>query len=378
VDLDLTDTQLMLKSSLRDMLSDKSPPQVVRQMEGDPTGFPEELWTAMVDMGLPGLNIDPAFGGLGMGAIETTIVYEEFGRALAPSPHFSTSVLAGNMIASAGNEDQRRTWLQAIAEGREIQTIAWLEPGGSFSSTGVQLRGTRNGDDVVLNGKKYLVPFAKSANTLLVLARSGDQNDAIDLIAVDAHTDGVSMVAQETMASDSHYVVTFKDVVVPISSLIGSPGTGWESWQKALSFGMIALASWAVGCADRANELAVEYSKERIQFDRPIGGFQAVAHPLTNAATMVTGSRLMAQEAAWSFDSGRPHERLAMMAFLHATETARQSTKSGHQTFGGIGFTVDIDMQLYYRRAKQCQLAWGDRFDLEEAIGSDVIGKGTI
>ena len=376
MNLELTEEQRMLGESLRRMLGDRSPPKVVRQMESDPQGYPDELWKSMADMGLPGLNIDEKYGGLSSGSLETTIVYEEFGRALCPSPHFVSSVLAAGVIARAGSEAQKKLWLPSIATGQSIFTTAWLEPGNSFAAGGVQLQGNLKGEQYTLSGRKYLVPFASAAHQLLVLVRSGPAQSAIDLVMVDSRTKGVSMTQQKTMASDAQYDITFKDVVVPASARLGAPGSGWGHWQAALNDARIALAAWAVGCADRALEMATDYAKERVQFGRPIGSFQGLAHPLASVATAVAGSRLLAQEAAWARDTGRPYERLANMAHVQAADTARFATKVGHQVFGGIGFTVDIDMQLYYRRAKQNQLAWGDTHSLEDAIAADVLGEG--
>lgn len=208
----------------------------------------------------------------------------------------------------------------------------------------------------------------------MVRTRPGD--DGIDMLLVDPKVKGVSMTLQKTMASDPEYDILFKDVEVPVSARVGEPGSGWRHWQAALNEGRIALAAWAVGCADRALAMATDYAKERVQFGRPIGSFQGLAHPLASVATAVVGSRLLAQEAAWARDTGLPYARLATMAHIQAAEAARLSTKTGHQVLGGIGFTVDIDMQLYYRRAKQNQIAWGDTPSLDESIAASVLDEG--
>jgi alkylation response protein AidB-like acyl-CoA dehydrogenase len=136
---------------------------------------------------------------------------------------------------------------------------------------------------------------------------------------------------------------------------------------------MIPTAAWSVGCGERAIELATAYAKERVQFDKPIGSFQAIAHPLASAATLIAGARLLTLEAAWAHDSGRPFRRLATMAYLEAGDASREATKASQNTFGGIGFTLDIDIQLYFRRSKQYQLAWGDIDALNEEVGAAII-----
>jgi alkylation response protein AidB-like acyl-CoA dehydrogenase len=363
----------MFRDSLRRMLGEMSPPKVVRQMENDPKGYPDALWTTLSEMGLPGLCIDEQYGGIGMGALETAILYEELGRTLAPTPHFVSSILCAGLIARLGSEEQKQKWLPAIASGAAVAAPAWFEPGGGFGPEGVQLAAVRSADGYTLSGRKHLVSFALAADVLLVLVRTGEADEAIDILLVDPKAPGVTLTQQPTMASDAQYEVTFKNVVVPMSARLGE--SGWGHWQAVLTDGMIALAAWAVGCGDRALEMAVDYAKERVQFDRLIGSFQGIAHPLADAATAIEGARLLAYEAAWARDTGRSFGRLAVMAHVQAADAARMATRTGQQTLGGIGFTVDIDMQLYYRRAKQNQLAWGDVGSFEELIAADVLGE---
>lgn len=373
MDLEFTDEQQMLRDSVRRMLSETAPIKVVREMENNPKGYPDALWGAMADMGLAGICIQEAHGGIGLGAQETAILYEELGRSLAPTPHFVSSVLSAGLIARAGSPAQKEQWLPAIASGEAILTPAWFEPGNGFGPEGVQLAAVTSGDGYTLSGCKHLVSFAAAADQLLVLVRSGQDDQAIDILLVDPKSPGITLTQQKTMADDAQYRVTFKDVAVPASARLGT--SGWSDWQAVLKDGMIALAAWAVGCADRALEMAAEYAKERVQFDRPIGSFQGLAHPMADVATVIEASRLLAQEAAWARDSGRPYGRLAVMAHLQAAEAARFSTRVGQQVLGGIGFTQDIDMQLYYRRAKQNQLAWGDTGSLEDIIAADILGE---
>lgn len=373
MDLEFTDEQHMFRDSLRRMLGEMSPPKVVRQMENDPKGYPDALWTTLSEMGLPGLCIDEQYGGIGMGALETAILYEELGRTLAPTPHFVSSILCAGLIARLGSEEQKQKWLPAIASGAAVAAPAWFEPGNGFGPEGVQLAAVRSADGYTLSGRKHLVSFALAADVLLVLVRTGEADEAIDILLVDPKAPGVTLTQQPTMASDAQYEVTFKNVVVPMSARLGE--SGWGHWQAVLTDGMIALAAWAVGCGDRALEMAVDYAKERVQFDRLIGSFQGIAHPLADAATAIEGARLLAYEAAWARDTGRSFGRLAVMAHVQAADAARMATRTGQQTLGGIGFTVDIDMQLYYRRAKQNQLAWGDVGSFEERIAADVLGE---
>lgn len=376
MDLDLTDEQRALSETLRKMLADLSPPKVVRQMEDDPLGFPPALWKAIADMGLTGLSLPDEYGGSALGAVETAVTYEEFGRALCPSPHFVSSVLAAGMLRHVGDAKQRDAWLPAIARGEAIITVALLEPGGDYGPTGIQLQGHPGADGYRLSGTKSCVLFASAAHRLLVPVRVGPAEGDIDFLLVDPASPGISMRQQFTTARDTQYEIRFENVAVPLSARIGAPKEGWEHWLAVSEEGMIALAAWAVGCADRALEMASTYAKERVQFDRPIGSFQGIAHPLATVAIEVAGARTLVHQAAWAHATNRPAKRLAAMAKLYADAANRHATVVGHQTLGGIGFTIDIDMQLYQRRAKQSQLSWWDAKTLEEQIADSVFEEG--
>jgi len=375
MDLDYTQEQKQLTDSLRRMLTDKCGTDVVRKMEGDEKGYPDELWRAVTEMGLPGLTIAEEYGGLGLGALELAIVFEELGRALAPVPLFVSSVLSAGLLARAGSDEQKREWLPAIAAGEAVLSLAWLEPGNSFSERGVQLSANADANGYRLTGKKFMVQFAAAVDRLIVFVRSGRNPTDIDLVLVDPRARGVSLKRHKTMAADAQFEVSFDNVEVQASARLGAIGSGWEHWQDVLRTGMTALAAWGVGCGERAMELGTAYAKEREQFGKPIGSFQAIAHPFADAATLLAGARMITLEAAWAQDTGRPHKQLAMMAHLESCDATRVATKVSQNAFGGIGFTKDIDIQLFFRRSRQHELSWGSAEALNEEIGSQVLGQ---
>jgi len=295
---------------------------------------------------------------------------------LCPSPHFVSSVLAAGILRHGGSAQQCEAWLPAIARGDSIITVALLEPGGDYDATGIQLQGNPGADGYRLSGSKSCVPFAKAAQRLLVPVRVGAAEHEIDFLLIDPASPGISMRQQFTSARDAQYEICFDNVAVPLSARVGEPKSGWTLWRAVAEDGMIALAAWAVGCADRALEMATTYAKERVQFDRPIGSFQGIAHPLATVAIEVAGARTLVYQAAWAQATRRPAQRLAAMAKLYADAANRHATMVGHQTLGGIGFTVDIDMQLYQRRAKQSQLSWWDAKTLEEQIADSIFDEG--
>ena len=373
LDLMFSAEQEMLRETVRGVCATTCPLSVVRELEDDAIGYSPELWKQLAHLDLIGLLLPEEYGGSGMGALEGIVLYEEFGRALAPSPHFVSAILCGGALARAGSDELRREWLPAIVSGEAVLTPAWLEPDRGFGSRGVQLRAEPDGDGFLLSGVKGHVSFAKAATRLVVLARTGDSDDAVDLFLVDPGADGVSLTQQFTIGSDAQYRVDLDRVRVAAEDRIGPAGSGWATWSQVMLDGVILAAAQAVGGAAYALEITVQYAKDRQQFDKPLGAFQALAHYLADAATRVDGAEVLVHEAAWARAAGRDVAKLAPMAKLFACDTYRDVTATAQQIFGGIGFTVEFDIQLYFRRAKQLQLSWFDGRTLEELVAAAVL-----
>jgi alkylation response protein AidB-like acyl-CoA dehydrogenase len=370
LDLEFDQEQELLRQTVRDVLARHCPLEVVRQMEDDPTGYPAALWDQLGELDLIGLLLPEEHGGSGMSLLEGVALYEELGRALAPTPHFVSAVLCGGVLAAAGDEGQKERWLRPIASGEAVLTPAWLEPDNGFSPRGVELRALAESDGFRLSGVKRHVAFAAAADRLVVLARTGDEAEDVDLFLVDPAAAGVTLRQQFSIASDTQYEVRFENVAVPSSDRIGPAGSGWVTWQDVLQGGLVLLAAQAVGGARYALEITTQYAKDRHQFDKPLGAFQALAHNLADAVTNLDGAEQLAHEAAWAGANGRPLTSLAPMAKLFACATFRDITAMAQQLFGGIGFTLDFDIQLYFRRAKQQQLMWANDRTLEDAVGA--------
>jgi alkylation response protein AidB-like acyl-CoA dehydrogenase len=373
MDLDFTPEQELLRETVRGLCARHSGLDVVRQLEDDPVGYPEKLWLQLGELGLLDLAClapqalarvhDEYAGGsavahrplgLGLSMLDAAIVYQELGRALAPSPHFVSSVLSAGVLRRAESE-----WLPRVTSGEAIVTPAWLEPSRGAGPEGVQIDAAR------LVGTKRHVHFAGAADRLLVLARDRDE---IVFLLVDPKGPGVTLTQDKTISSDTQYRVDF-------DSATGErvAATGWQTWHEVMLDGIILLAAQAAGGARYALEITVQYAKDRQQFDKPLGAFQAIAHYLADAVAAVDGAETLALEAAWARSEGRSVARLAPMAKLFACKTFRDVTATAQQIFGGVGFTVEYDIQLYFRRAKQLQISWwGDRY-LEELIAADVL-----
>jgi alkylation response protein AidB-like acyl-CoA dehydrogenase len=370
MDLDFSEEQQMLREMVRSLCAEHASIETVRAMEDDPTGYPAELWKQLAEVEVLGILIPEAYGGTGMGMLDAAVVYEELGRSLAPSPHFVSCVLSAGALLVAGSEEQKQEWLPRIASGEAVLTPAWLEPHNGFGPKGVQLRAEVDGDTATLHGTKLHVQFASSATRLLVLARTGDGPLDVDLFLVDPNAPGVTLEQLMSLASDTQYLVRFERAK---GQRVGRPGSGWRSFDEVMHDGIILAAAQAMGGAERALEITCEYAAERHQFGKPLAAFQAISHYLADAATHVSGGKTLVLEAAWARAEGRDVSRLAPMAKLFACQTYRDLTAMSLQVFGGVGFTIEYDAQLYFRRAKQLQISWWDTAYLEELVAASVL-----
>ena len=374
MDLDFTAEQELLRDTVRGVCARYAGLDVVRKMEDDATGYPEAFWAELAKLGLTGMMLPEEVGGSGMSILDGVIAYHELGRALAPSPHFASCVLGASVIARAGSPEQQQSWLPRLASGEAIVSPAWLEPGRGFGPEGVQLRAEPAGQGWRLTGTKRHVPFARAAHALLVLART---DSGLAFFLVDTATPGLQLTQQMTVASDTQSRVDLESVAVAPDGLVGGEGSGWPVWDEVMHEAIILLAAQAVGGARAALDMTVQYAKDRHQFDKPLGAFQAIAHYLADAVTAVDAAETLTWEAAWARTAGRPVTRLAPMAKLFACQTYRDVTAMAQQVYGGMGFTLECDIQLYFRRAKALQLSWWDSRYLEELVAADVLDRRT-
>ena len=366
MDLDLTEEQVLVRETVRGLCARHAGLDVVRSLEDDPVGYADKLWAELGESGILGLTIPEEHGGSGMTMLDAAIVFLELGRALSPLPLFESVVMTGGVLSRAGSDAQKSALLPRLASGEAIVVPAWLEPERGFGEKGVALRAARDGDGWALTGAKRHVPFATAAEQLLTLART-DDGVAMFLVPTDAI--GVTLTQQHTIASDAQYRVDFAGVKVGDDARVGD----WATWSDTLHDGIVLLAAQAAGGARHALDLAVQYAKDRKQFDKPLGAFQAIGHYLADALTTVDGAETLVYEAAWARSQGRPVGRLAPMAKLFACQTFRDTTATAQQIFGGVGFTLEYDIQLYFRRAKQLQISWWNDRYLEDLIAAQVL-----
>ena len=363
MDMGLSEVQQMLKSSAHEFLSQECPLTLVREMEEDPQGYTDGLWRQMVALGWTGVAFPERYGGTGGSFLDLAVLLEEMGRALTPGPFFSTVVLGGLTVLDAGNDEQKRDILSSICGGQMLMTLALTEPSGTYEAWGVETTATLQGESYLLNGTKLFVPDAHVADVILVAARTAsgpDPDHGVTLFMVPTGNRGVTITPLSTIASDKQFEVALDQVSVPANAALGPVNGGWPLVQSALQRAVAGKCLEMLGGADAVLEMTVEYAKQRTQFGRPVGSFQAVQHHCANMATDVEGSRNIAYQAAWRVSEGLPAHLEVSMAKAWVSAAYGRVCATAHQCYGAIGFTKEHDLQLYTRRAKVQELTYGD------------------
>ncbi len=372
MDLGLSETQQMLRTSAREFLEAECPVSYVRDMERDERGYTPQMWDKLAGLGWLGLVSPEEFGGSALGFVELTILLEEMGRVLMPGPFFSTVLMAGMTIADAGSDEQKREYLSGIAGGRLIMTLALTEPGGQWDAQGVQTAARLSDDGYTLDGVKMYVPNANVSDHIIVAARTGEGDSDISLFIVPSGADGLSQNPLRTIASDKQSELTLNNVQAPRYALLGEVNGGWDTVRKTLAWGAVGKCAEMLGGAQRTLDMTVAYAKQRIQFGRAIGSFQAVQHHAADMAADVEGCRYITYQAAWHLAEGLPAEREVAMAKAWVSDAYQRVCALAHQCHGAVGFTKEHDLQLYSRRAKAAELMFGDSEFHIETVASAI------
>ena len=360
MDLGLTEVQQMLQNSARDFLESECTDTFVRAMEEEERGYTSEIWREVAGQGWLGLIFPEEYGGTGLGFLDLCILLEEMGRVLLPGPYFSTVVLGGMAILDAGTDSQKAELLRGIAEGQIIVTLALTEPSARWDAAGVQTTAQSRDGSYLIDGTKLFVPNAHVSDYLIVAARTGEGERDITLFIVPRDSKGVSHTLLKTIASDKQSEVSFERVPVPSSSVLGEVNKGWDTVEKVLAWGAVGKCAEMCGGSQQVLDMTIEYLKQRVQFGRPIGSFQALQHHCAEMATDVDSSRYVTYQAAWRLSEGMPAAREVSTAKAWVSDAYRRVCALAHQCHGAIGFTKEHNMQLYSRRAKAAELAFGD------------------
>ena len=361
----LNEEQEMLKTMARDFLAKECPKTLVRDLMEDETGHSTELWKKMAEVGWLGLIFPEEYGGSAMNFRDLTILCEEMGRAMLPGPFFSTLLLAGLPILNAGTEEQKKEYLPKIANGEAVFTLAVLEEDGDLWPEGIKLKAVQRGDDYIVDGTKLFVPDAKAADYILVAARTqrtANPEEGITLLLVDTTEWGIYAAPLKTMdETRKQYEVIFNNVAVPAKNIIGEVHQGWPVLKDMMLKSTAALCAEMVGGGEWVLETTVNYAKDRIAFGVPIGSFQIIKHKCADMYSALEYARSLMEWAAEAIkDDSANVPRAVSMAKSYCGDAYKFVTDQGVQIHGGIGFTWDHDMHLYFKRARSSDTAFGD------------------
>jgi alkylation response protein AidB-like acyl-CoA dehydrogenase len=371
VSFEVTEEQDLLRATVRDLLSQHATSERVREAMLEHGGVDERTWTELAQLGLTGLTIPEAHGGAGAGFVELSVVFEELGRKLAPVPLLSSAVLGAEAIMAAGTDAQQADLLPGVAAGTTRLALAHLDVAGRLTAD-PGVRAVRDGDAWVLDGSAGYVLDGASAH-LVVTAATTD--DGLALFVVPGDAEGLARRDVEVLDLTRPMATLAYDGVRVDESARLSGGDPVSALHRALVAGVVALACEQVGGAQQVLETATGYARDRVQFGRAIGSFQAVKHRLAELLVQVESAKSAAYHAARVLAAG-DREELAVAAPLaksYCSEVYEQAAADGIQLHGGIGFTWEHDAHLYFKRSKASKLLLGDPAH-HRAMLADVLG----
>jgi alkylation response protein AidB-like acyl-CoA dehydrogenase len=365
MDFGFNEEQEMLRASARKFLENECTSEFVRKRMAEDAGVTEEFWTKLAEQGWLGLIYDEEYGGSGLGIVDLTVLMEEMGRAVMPGPFFSTVLLGGLTIKEAGSAAQKKEWLSKIAAGKAKATLAWTEPNARWDAAGVTTTAKESGKGFVLNGVKLFVPDAHLADVLVVVARTREgksPEDGIGLFLVPKGAKGLEVKLLPTMDQTRKICeVRLNDVSVGADAVLGDKHGGWAPLTRVLERATVALCAEMCGGAQRVLDMTTDYAKIRIAFGKPIGSYQGVKHKAADMLVDVENAKSLTYYAAWAVDENVPDAPLAAsMAKAYTSDAYRKVSGAGIQLHGGIGFTWEHDLHLYFKRAKSSEFTFGD------------------
>jgi len=362
MDFAFSEEQEMLRRSARDFLAKECSPKVVRRLMESTDAYDKALWQKLAGLGWTALGIPEEYAGVGT-FLDLVVVLEEAGRALLPGPFFATMGLAAPVLIEAGSEAQKKEVLGAIAQGSARATLAFTEPSGRWDAGSVTLSAKPSGGGWQLDGVKLFVPDADAADYMVVAARTrGEGEDGVSLFLVKGRPAGMTVTPLKTLDMTRRWSeVRFDGVKLDGGSLMAVAHKGWPALKRSLDWATAALCAEMVGGTQKVLEASTEYAKTRQQFGKPIGIYQAVSHKLADMLVLSESGRSATYYAAWAVDADAPDRSLAAsMAKAYVSDAYRKVAGDGIQVHGGIGFTWEHDMHLYFKRAKSSEVTLGD------------------
>ena len=375
MDVMLTEEEKMVRNSAREFLEAECSTALVREMETDPKGYPPALWRKAAELGWQGMVLPEKYGGQELPLVYLGLIFEEVGRAVAPLPLHST-IVAALTIAGDGTETQREAILPAVVRGEAILTWALTEQDPRVLSATIQTQAVASGDHFVINGTKLFVDNFVAADHCLVACRTdagSNGNAGLSLFLVDTKTPGLSHVPLVTLAKDKQSEVVFENVRVPRANLVGELNQGGPIIDRMLDRATALLCAQMLGAARKDAEMAIEYAKYRVAFGQPIGAFQSIQHVCADMIIWIDGGEMLTYEALWKMDQGLPASVEVSQAKAFCNEKCEAVVRFSQIIHGGIGFMMEFDLHLWFRRVSAWAMRLGTSYEHRARIAHALI-----
>ncbi len=366
MDLGFTSEQDALRKSVAEFLSKECPYETVKDIEDSEEGYSAKLWKKIAKLGWMEMILPEEYGGFGDPYTNLIIIMEEIGKQAFPSPFMSTVIQCGLAIIEGGNDQQKKELLKKIADGKHIMALAQFEEEASYLDCGINMPAEPKGNDFVLNGIKMFVSDANIADQLIVAARVPDIGTTLFL--VDAKDPGIICSKLPTIAKDNCCELNFKDVVVSKDAILGSPGEGYEILERTANKAVSAKCAEMIGGCKVSIDITAQYAKNRVQYGKPIGGFQAIQHYMADMLLAYDTVYNYLYKVAWMIDTGRECSTEVSALKGLVNENYKFISERAVQIHGGVGTTREFDIGLFYRRAKAFEFALGDTYHHFEKV----------
>jgi alkylation response protein AidB-like acyl-CoA dehydrogenase len=376
MDFSLNEESRMLRSNAAKFMKEKCPSSVVKNILREERGFSEALWKEMADLGWMGLIYGEPYGGSGGDFFDLFLLFEEMGRAVLPSPFYCSAVFAGLLVNEAGDEAVKKEYLPGIIEGKKILTVGLRDEQGVYDYLNPALEAKEAGEGSYrINGTRLLIPYAHVADEVVVCAEvsKGSASYGPTLFKTRAKGQGIQLTSLNTLTGEKYFAASYADYGANRRDILGEPGRGASYVEKIMPKLITLRCGEMIGGLSKVVDMTVDYVKQRVQFGKPLGVLQVVQHYCADMTTFLDTSRMIAYQAASLVSAGLPCAKEVAMAKAWCSDAYKKSTQIAHQLHGGIGFTEEHDLHLYYKHAKVSELDFGDSWVHRQKV-ADAMG----
>ena len=352
---ELNESEKALQTTALDFMQREAPNEIIRALQDSDTGYSEEMWRKAAELGWLGIVIPEKYGGMGSSKISAAALFEALGSGPLPGPYFSSAILSAEIILAAASETQKKEILPDIAQGKKIVALALTEPEYSWTPDGIQMRASSKDGGFVLKGEKLFIIDGKAATHFIIPARTGDGRDpakGISLFLVDSGRKGVAVRRLPGYLGEGTFELKLDSVRVEPQDVIGKMNNGWASLQQGIEKAIPVLCAYKVGGCQKLVEIALEFSRTRIQFSMPIGRFQRVQDLIMVMVDYTDAARWTTYETLWKMDTGRPLEESIHLAKTVASEAYWETATLAHRVFSGVSYSKRHPVSFHTRASR--------------------------